>query len=308
MPVRPDPSSLRVIVTRAEALAAGLTDDEVRQRVRGGSWVRLDTGVYLRSGKAALARGVLDDDHAAARLAHVQRCGAAVLRHRGCVIGFGSAALVHGLPLVSGIPPLGQLIVPPGGWTGRRAGVRYRSARLADGDVHPTLPCTSAARTWADVAREHSLADALACGDAALRAGLLSPATAALQVAGMDGVRGCRQARAAVQHLDARRESALESFSWARMVEWRLPLPELQHEVWDPTGLVGRVDFWWEHRALVGEADGRGKYRTPDDLYAEKRREDRLRAQGLSVIRWDWSDLTGRRAERLRARLTAALT
>lgn len=271
--------------------------------------MRLDTGVYRRRDTRAAATAGDDTDgtYAAARRDHVERCIAAVRRHPGCVVGYASAAIAHGLPLVSGIPPEGQLIVPSGGWTGLRAGVRYRTTRLFVGDVLTTLPCTTPARTWVDVAREQSLADALACGDAALRAGLFTPATAAGQIARMGSVRGCRRAHAALEHLDARRESALESFSWARFLDWRLPLPECQHEVWDAAGLVGRVDFWWKGRRVVGEADGRGKYRTRADLYAEKRREDRLRALGLAVIRWDWSDLCGPRSSDLRARLASAL-
>ena len=59
---------------------------------------------------------------------------------------------------------------------------------------------------------------------------------------------------------------------------------------------------------MVGEADGRLKYDTREVLYAEKRREDRLRALGLAVIRWGWSDLAGKEAgERLRRRLLDAV-
>jgi hypothetical protein len=43
------------------------------------------------------------------------------------------------------------------------------------------------------------------------------------------------------------------------------------------------------------------KYTTPGDLYSEKRREDELRAEGFTVVRWSWSDLfDGRLADRLR--------
>jgi hypothetical protein len=73
------------------------------------------------------------------------------------------------------------------------------------------------------------------------------------------------------------------------------------------------VDFWWPEFNLIGEFDGNGKYlreefangRSPGEIViAEKRREDRLRALGPQVTRWDWS--IARSAFRLRAHLADA--
>jgi hypothetical protein len=63
--------------------------------------------------------------------------------------------------------------------------------------------------------------------------------------------------------------------------------------------LIGRTDFGWPKRRVVGEFDGLVKYgrtlRPGQDpvevLVAEKVREDALRAQDLAVVRWIWSDL-----------------
>ena len=41
----------------------------------------------------------------------------------------------------------------------------------------------------------------------------------------------------------------------------------------------------------MGEADGRLKYRSADDLYREKRREDALRTLGYRVVRWGAADV-----------------
>lgn len=54
-----------------------------------------------------------------------------------------------------------------------------------------------------------------------------------------------------------------------------------------------RSDFLWPAQRTIGEADGKGKYRTPEDLYAEKRREDQLRGLGFEVVRWGWADVAG---------------
>ena len=107
-------------------------------------------------------------------------------------------------------------------------------------------------------------------------------------------------------HLDGRRENALESLSFGRFLEWRLPLPVLQHEFSDAAGFIGRVDFYWPAFALVGEADGRLKYTSPEVLYAEKRRQERLEALGLRVLRWGWSDVVTSNL-RLRAQLRGCL-
>ena len=63
--------------------------------------------------------------------------------------------------------------------------------------------------------------------------------------------------------------------------------------------LIGYTDFGWPQLRTVGEFDGQVKYgrllrpgQEPGDaVFAEKLREDRLRDQGLSVVRWTWSDL-----------------
>lgn len=72
---------------------------------------------------------------------------------------------------------------------------------------------------------------------------------------------------------------------------------------------MGRADFLVGTRVLV-EFDGRSKYgmdgrRSEDVLWAEKLREDRLRALGYIVVRLVWADLD--RPQRVMARVLAAL-
>ena len=165
---------------------------------------------------------------------------------------------------------------------------------------------TTPTRTWLDIARTHGLADALSVGDRALRMEMMRVDEAAEALAALGRLRGVRLAAKALPLLDGARETALESWSFAMFVEWGLPLPIMQQNLRDELGLIGRVDFYWPHARLVGEADGRLKYDERGALYAEKRREDRIRAQGLGVVRWSWRDLADH-PERLRARLTAAL-
>jgi len=288
--IDPDPPALGFLVSRSQALAEGLSDGQIQHRVRSGQWQALQTGMYLR--RIAGPPGA--DPYEVERVEHALRAAAAVRRHDRASVAFQSAAVVDGLPLVSPVPDHVQMAVPPGSWTGIRDGVRYRQLLLADKDVVDAgARRTCVARTWVDVARTLPLADALATGDRALRNGTLDVHDVATILERIGRVRGRRRAAAALPLLDGRRETALESWSSARFHAWDLPTPEYQKDFWDEDGFVGRSDFWWAHARVVGKADGQLKYADREDVYAEKRREDRLRALGLTVIRWGWGDLAG---------------
>ncbi|WP_170070147.1 type IV toxin-antitoxin system AbiEi family antitoxin domain-containing protein [Knoellia remsis] len=80
--------------------------------------------------------------------------------------------------------------------------------------------------------------------------------------------------------------------------------PRSQVALSDVNGFVARVDFFVDNKIVV-EFDGSVKYEGAEGraaLVAEKRREDRLRAMGLIVVRLVWSDLENpeRVAEKMR--------
>jgi hypothetical protein len=155
-----------------------------------------------------------------------------------------------------------------------------------------SAPVTTPERTWFDVARSASLADGLAVGDAGLRRGVLDAAKIRNLLTRAQGMRGCRRAAIAAEHICALRETALESGSWAYFIAHGVAIPTMQVEFRHDDGrLIGRVDFYWERIGLVGECDGRVKYTTLESIYREKRREDALRALGLGMVRWGWADL-----------------
>ena len=108
----------------------------------------------------------------------------------------------------------------------------------------------------------------------------------------------------AVQLADPNAESPLESKSRGRVFLAKLPMPELQVEVWTGIGNF-RVDFYWPQFRLIGEADGRVKYTDSDVLWREKRRQLALEAQGYQVMRWSWEDVTTGRDAWLRRLRTA---
>ena len=220
---------------------------------------------------------------------------AAVLSVPRSVASHGSAALLADLPTwrlpdaachtVSPLPPSGD----------SRAGHLHR-ARIPPEQVRPGLiPRTVVARTVADIAREHGLWDAVVAGDAALQRGCLTYEALEDVVAGCVRWPGIRRARGLAVLLDGRSESPLESVSRLLVSRLGFPDPVLQAKIARPSGqVVARVDLFWDDVGLVGEVDGREKYRIDGDrvadaqatLHEQRRRQERLEDLGLVVVRW----------------------
>ena len=101
--------------------------------------------------------------------------------------------------------------------------------RSVPGDVvNSRVRVTTPARTWLDIARTRPLTDALAVGDAAVRARLVEPAVLTERAGALKGIRGCRRAVVAASHVSGLRETPLESGSWAYFVRHGVTLPLMQ--------------------------------------------------------------------------------
>ena len=213
------------------------------------------------------------------------------------VLSHGSAAVVHGLPLV-GRRDDRVHVVRGAADGGRSRGdvVRHTVEDVPDPVTVGGLLVTDVARTIVDLARADGVVAGVVAGDHALRLRVTTRAEVAAEVERLrPGARGRRRACDALRLLDGRSESPGESLSRVRMDEAGLPVPMLQHEVHDRVGFAGRVDFWWPDHGVVGEFDGRSKYgatgtAAADAVWREKLREDRLRASGARVVRWTWRD------------------
>lgn len=111
-------------------------------------------------------------------------------------------------------------------------------------------------------------------------------------------------------------ESVGEVRSLYLLANYGLPRPEIQRELRRSGLLVARPDFLWPAFCHVGEFDGLMKYGRLNPwsgadvglvLVEEKRREDAIRALGLGMSRWVWSDLAPARAADTAARIAADL-
>ncbi|BDI21588.1 type IV toxin-antitoxin system AbiEi family antitoxin domain-containing protein [Herbiconiux sp. L3-i23] len=270
---------------------------DLARMVRSGDLVRIARGVYRR--RAAMPDVIDDDDRYLALLRATQLVadGPLVLSHL-------SAARLWGLPVPSRWPESVHAIQPP------EAGGRFGSLVVRHGVPLPTPPvhrdglwCTDLARTVVDVLRVSPphvgivVADAAMRGDADIGRDPLDRDEAERILRAVTGGRGTRRAANVLAAADGRAESPGESLSRWAIKAAGLPTPELQKVFSDSRGQM-IVDFWWPQFNLIGEFDGAIKYQKDDLLkgrtaseavIAEKNREDRLRALGPRVARWDWS-------------------
>ncbi len=312
MPADPE---LPLFFSYADALRQGLSRHQVARRVSTGRWTR------LRHGRYALTARLQTLD---ARQQHLVAV-AALLACRGQddAASHLSAAAAHGwaLPLDGAGHP--TLTSPSGTVPTRgRSDFVVQVAALGEGDVVELRPdvdgqllplrCTSAARTLADLLRHLPVPDSVAIADDALRRREVDPSRVTAELRRQQSWPYASRAATAVALVDPRRESWLESYSFAGLARAGLPLPTPQVAVHDERGrFVGRVDGWWDDVAVALEPDGRGKYliglgrlprdvdRAADDvahhvrraLLGQQERQVRLEDLGVVVVRWSTREM-----------------
>lgn len=213
-----------------------------------------------------------------------------------------TAAQLHGLPLLGGAPArlaLAERKEERPRHHGHSTTLRPDEVVLVAG-----VPATTLQRTGVDVARARRYLAGVVTMDAVLAMGIDREV---LEQAARACARwpGARHARRAAEFADGRAESPLESLGRVRFDEHDLPACELQSVLGDDDGPIARVDHYWEKHRTVAEADGALKYASPADLFAEKRREDRLREAGFECVRYTWDEAL-RQPEAVVARVRGA--
>ena len=286
-----DPTGLSF---RPDLLAAGYTDEELRAARRRGELVAVRRGAYVGGADERLADPV--SRHALAVRAAAPRLGAEA------VVSHVSAAALLGLRVWGA--PLDRVHVTRDQRSDGRRGrtLHVHATPLLPGDVieKDGLLVTSPARTVCDVARSAGFVAGVVVGDAALEAGLVDRSTLQDAAAAARGLSSRADARRVAAFADPGGCSVGESRSRILIARAGLPPPVLQWVVRDGRGgQVGRTDFAWPGLRTVGEFDGLSKYgrllrpgqSAADVVVAEKFREDRLRDEGLWVVRWIWREL-----------------
>ena len=264
--------------SRRDLLDRGWSDGAICRAVARGRLVRLRTGYYATPGAAL--------DPIAAAIAAARATTNSAVSHR-------SASLLRNMPIL-GVPPSVAELSIGGRRSGDVSNAHLYRARLPAHHVESVdgIRVTTVARTIADLARSQSITAAVVAGDFALREQTTTCSELQRILADCRGWPGIRRARAAVEMLDGRSESPLESYSRVRLVQRGVAIPDLQTNIMTQRDrLIGRVDFYWDEMGVVGEADGHSKYDDRATLIAEKRRQERLEEMGLVVVRWTWSDV-----------------
>ena len=285
------------VFRREDLTAWGFDATVVPSMVRKGHWRKIRYGIYADSADLIAAQADVTQRHA-------MDCAAAIQALRLPAYVFGpSAALLHQLPIRRGLVRQPSLVRHP--YRDIRALNRSdkRPPSLSDvAVVSHSLP-PAMLTTWQGIpivgrplaavsAACHSgpdwavgLLDAVLWDESATRASLGE------LIGEWPLLRGIGTARRAAELARPGAQTILETLSRLRLVRAGLDEPELQREFRDAAGLIGYADMFWESLGVIGEADGRLKYATADELCLEKIREDRLRALGYIVVRWTWDEI-----------------
>lgn len=275
--------------TRADVLAAGYSESELRRRLRNGQWARLCRDRYVEPGGWPADEPPWDR----ARRLHLLALRAAAERLGDVVVSHQSAAVLHGLPIWG-------LDLTRVHFSRSRG--RIRSDPLISVHRSPLAPdeitevdgtrVTTVERAITETTCSTSYEVGVVLGDCALRERLTDPDRLAAVADRHQRWYGSPAARAAARFADGLSESVGESRLRVLMADHALPTPQLQVEIRDDDAqLLGRVDFLVSS-VLIVEFDGAQKYGAgADAVVAEKWREDRLRERGYRVARVSWADL-----------------
>mgnify|MGYP005813871781 CR=1 FL=1 len=280
MTVRPGSTPARPPALPRVQLSRDHDRQAVANKRRRGEWERIGRGASVAASDRL--------DQRARALARIEAVHERLVTPHW--FSHESAALLWGLPVwrTPGVTHVHQR----GRASARRdPSVRRHSARVDA--THLTtvagLPVTDLVQTMVDCARTLRPLPGMVVGDAALRAG----ADRTMALAMLDelrGERGTARARAVIELADDGAESAGETAT--RFIVLRAGLPRPQTQVMVETRLGAFwTDLGWEEWRAALEYDGRAKYRTGEDLIAEKRRSDAIGEATWRMLRVTKEDI-----------------
>jgi hypothetical protein len=252
--------------TRAEALAAGLTDVDLRSR----RFQRLFHGLYIRSGSKIGVRQM------AAAALHISPPGA-FASHETAAALWGAA--VGDLNEV-------HISVPKGSSRSERRGI---VAHRATGDQNPRLcrglPVSDPTHVFLELAAAHKdLVDLIAIGDSLVRRGRTRPE--ALVEAAEDYIgKGSRLARRAASYIRLGVDSPKESRLRMLMVLGGLPEPCVNYILREANGdWAQRLDFCYRELKLIIEYDGRHHAEVRANWLKDIKRREALEREGWRFV------------------------
>lgn len=273
------------VITRAEALALGMTTATVSRRVRGGRLVAVGKGVYVLP-------GVIRDE--TSLLTAATSALSAVASHE-------SAARLHGM---DGLDPRRVSVTVPVRRTNRFRGVVvHQSTDLSKDDTVAIrgIPSTDIERTIIDLAAvvgEKRLSQLV---DQAQRRRLCTYETISIRLEktarkGKPGVVRLRRTLAVRLGSDHRSESALETELLSLLAAANLQPPHTQFKPPWLRRLNGRVDVAYPDERVVVEGDSLQWHGSPEAFQMDRRRDNLAQLAGWIILRFTWDDITKRPA------------
>ncbi len=298
------PLPLLALASRQEGLASaaqcdehGLDGHRRHRLVATGRAARPTQGV-LDLSRALVAAGLsLPSGHD-----HTRRHAAlvALLAYGPSAVAVGHCALA--LLGVQGLPPtIRPEVALPGGSARRpRDGVVVRRFRSpvptvrVDG-FRVMAPVPALAHAVRELGRDRGVAVL----DSAIQLRLIDAGALGDVLHAARGKRGSTRVAAAIDLVDGRAQSPLETFARIQCADAGVPPDDLQVPVRAPSGrIVARGDLGWRLRRgrwLLVEIDGAGPHGSPDALFADRERQNAVLASGRAVVlRYAARDLANR--------------
>jgi very-short-patch-repair endonuclease len=272
------------LIAREQALASGMSSNQIGGRLRRGTWERVARNVYRIPGSVPTWEQRL--------LAAVWATGPSAAASRR------AAAALWKLPGF----PRGPLEVTQE----RGPSSRYPTPGLHDSRFLPAhqlgvvdaIPTTCPERTLLDLCGCVHPQRAERAVDNAIAMELTNVHRLGLMLA-ETGARGRHGTALLRRLLSVRTEgyvppaSELEALLLAVLRSAGLVLPERQEWVGNTRAPVGRVDFVYREAGLLIEADSRRHHSSWLDVQADHRRDLLLTAAGWRILRVNWHQLIG---------------
>ncbi|MDZ4825685.1 MAG: DUF559 domain-containing protein [Actinomycetota bacterium] len=277
------------IVSRAQAVAAGMTDKQVDNRIANGRWEVIHPSVYRIAGTPITGR---------------QRAYAASLSMDAIVSHTTAGALLR----IDGVRARGVHVTlaygQRGGQKAKGISVHWStSLPRTDRVFVDRIPCTNGTRTILDLAADLDDERLETAFESARRMGLTTTVALARRFEALGG-RGRPGSARVKKLLDVAGERPLESrleVKLARLLRQAGHIPAVQHKVGDY-----RLDFAWPFLLLAVECDGFEHHGYRLAWKRDRRRIAALEAMHWRIIHVTWDDVTLRPEETL-ARIATAL-
>ena len=267
------------MVSRAQLVAFGVGEADVRARIARGEWESVGRRVVRAGGAPGTP---------------IQAIWAAYLAAGpDAVVSHGSAAWLWRLVPSPGMP---AVTVPVGAST-RLAGVAVHRSRCMC--YHPVLraglPCTDPMRTLEDLALVLAPSELDEAIDRGLSSALVSVGTleAHIDATGGRGRSGAARLLAALRRrgfVSAPPASVLEGRFVRLLAAARLHPVGVEVEA-GPDGCY-RIDFQLSAILFV-EVDGYAYHHSPEQKAGDERRRNRLRLEGRMLLVYSWRDVVG---------------